>query len=312
MTQLDAWNILYKCAERVFDNEDIVIVKTLTSDISVCPFGKLETLAQTKEHLDYIYRTYYDVFKDGAMDGVGYLFCIDQFYDTHPVTVLTVLYALLIADADIYLIYKRSYNKTKEDEDVIKCLLDELVSSYEKAQTLTVPADLTCFTHEVIEEFVKSHEDVKHIVDIGDFVNFHNKSGFFARIGLRVHLPAAHYVIMNYANEEVSVRDRQILESFGKKCYNGYVDYAGYQSRSNQHPPQYGFDVCDLFETDLTMLARLNEIRHIADRVVTVIFTDKSMEELGYPEELCECCDVYLSKEYNDNILNYDFTQLLK
>ena len=46
------------------------------------------------------------------------------------------------------------------------------------------------------------------------------------------------------------------------------------------------------------------------DKFVTIIFTDKDKEELNYPEELYECLDVHFSKNYNDSILNYDFTQL--
>ncbi len=276
------------------------------------PLDELKDIDTVLDCIDYISAQYKDKITDGCAENIGYFLNSYRFPDSHSINILTTIYILLVADANIYVLYDGSFFEKDYDKSVARYFLDELLTVYERAHKITVAKEMTRFTHTVIKEFVRSHNDIKHIVDFGDFVNFYSKAVLFEELNLRVHLPAAHYVIMDYSESEISEHDTQLLISFGEKCWNGLIDYAAYASEENEHEEAYGFSICGLFFTELSMFYALEDIKHIADKVTTVIFTDKDESELRLPEGFYECCNVFLSKDYNDDILNYDFTQLLK
>lgn len=305
---------MYNCMAKLFDDESEVTSEKDSSNSCFQLFDALENKAQFKKCIDNIYWIYKDTFTDGCADGIGYILSIDRVCNTHQINILTTIYALLVSDANIYMLYESSFFDKDNYNclDIINPFLDELLNLYKKAEKITVVKEMTYSTDTVIEYFAKRHKDIKHIIDFGDFCQFNSKINLFQKIKLRVHLPAAHYVIMNYSSENISARDKQILYSFGNKCSIGYVDYSGYVSDDNKHHPVYGFDIDSIFSTDLSMFYLLKEIKHLADKVTTIVFTDKTKDELGYPKEFYDCCEVYFSKNFNDNILNYDFTQLFK
>ena len=126
---------------------------------------------------------------------------------------------------------------------------------------------------------------------------------------IKIHLPSAHYVIRNYSTEKIPPHDKQILDAFGDKCFDGYIDYAAYNSDDNKNTDYYGFDIDELF-LDIAIYITIKDYKDQIDKVVTVVFTDKDKSEMPYPEGFYECFDVHCSKSYNDNIINYDFKQL--
>lgn len=260
-------------------------------------------------YLSNIYHIYKDQVDDGCAKGVGYILNIAQICDVHPVYIMVTLYLLLIADANIYIIYDGSYYDTKNHSSMLNSFLDEFLNKYEKAKKVIVVEEMTYKMDAVLKYFLASHKNIKHIVEFGDFINFYPNKAILSTKDIQVHLPSAHYVIKNYSKDNISSHDRQILASFGRKCRYGFIDYAAYEADGNKHTQDYGFDI-DVMYTDLAIFNTIKEFKSQIDKFVTIIFTDKNIEELNYPEEFYECFDVHFSKNYNDSILNYDFTQL--
>lgn len=310
MTNENAWRLMYYCIEDMFENELQEQEDDNVDENGFSLFSNLNSKKQWHHCLDQIYWIYKDSFNDGCAKDIGYIFSLDDVLDTHPINILTAIFALLVAEANIYVLYDGSFPIEESNRETINVFLDKFLIRCTNAKKISLPKEMRYRKHVNIEYQIKRNKDIKHIVIFGDFVNFHNEVGMLEYMNLRVHLPAAHYLIMNYSKKDISTHDKQVLLSFGSKCSRGNVDYAGYESEDNQHAPAYGFDVCTLFETDLTMFYELKDIKPLVDKVTTVVFTDKTKEELNYPEEFYEVCNVVFSKNFNDNIINYDFKQL--
>lgn len=308
MTQKNAFALMYQCMTEALKSHKNDKEKKYYPPFSF-PYIIPKDDEETHIYLSKIYHIYRDQVNDGCANGVGYILNIDRFCDAHPVYIMVTLYLLLIADANIYIIYDGSYYDANNHSSILKSFLDEFLNAYEKAEKVIVVEEMTYKMNVVLKYFLASHKDIKHIVEFGDFINFRPHEKIPSNKAVKVHLPAAHYVIKNYSKDNISSRDRQVLDSFGCKCRYGYIDYAAYEADGNKHTQAYGFDI-DVMHTDLAIFNTIKDFKGQIDKFVTIIFTDKDKEELNYPEELYECLDVHFSKNYNDSILNYDFTQL--
>lgn len=308
MTQENAFAFMYECMTKALKNHKDDKETGHYPPFSF-PYIIPKDDEETHTYLSSIYHIYKDQVADGCANGVGYVLNIDRICDVHPVYIMVTLYLLLIADANIYIIYDGSYYDAKNHLSRINSFLDEFLNAYEKAEKVIVVKEMTYKMDTVLKYFLASHKNIKHIVVFGDFISFRPNEAILSNKDIQVHLPAAHYVIKNYSKDNISSHDRQVLASFGRKCRYGYIDYAAYKADDNKHTQAYGFDI-DVMYTDLAIFNTIKEFKGQIDKFVTIIFTDKNKDELNYPEEFYESLDVYFSKNYNDNILNYDFTQL--
>ena len=266
---------------------------------------------EAQRYLNKIYHIYINEFTDGCANGAGYIIDIAQYDNVHPIYILITIYALLVADANIYVIYEGSYDDSKDEKSELNGFLDEFLNTYEKAEKVTVPEESKYSTDTVIENLLMSHKDIKHIVYFGDFCNFYPSKNILSNKNIQIHLPAAHYIIRDYSNENIPPHDKQVLDSFGDKCLRGFIDYDAYDTPDNNNTDYYGFDI-DIIYSHLVLLNTFKDYMYHMDKIVTIIFTDKTKAELNFPEEFFEYFDVHFSKNYNDNIINYDFTQLFR
>lgn len=305
MTHEKAWKIMCNCAMATLDG----IKKSKETKMGYNLFTEPQSPKEIEEYFGSVYHLYKDLIEEGSAEGVGYLLNIDRIHDCHPIYVYITLYLLLVANANIYILYDGSYCDYEPERWSANRFIDAFLETYDKAKKIVVSEEMTYKKSVVIEWFIRSHLDIKHLVYVGDFINFHPNENILKKLGINAHFPAAHYVIVNYTNEIIPIRDRQLLSSFGRKCFNAEIDYAAYTADDNKHSPRYGFDI-DVMYTDLVYFNTLKNFKDNVDKIVTVIFTDKSKTELNYPEEFYELFDVYFSSEFNDNIINYDFGQL--
>lgn len=307
LTYENAWKMMCDCMVEASKNGSGI---KRGNSLSANDFFSIpQSEKEIHDYFSNIYHIYKDEIAEGCAEGSEYLINIDRICDAHPINIFVTLYLMMVADAKIYIIYNGSYYDKDKYPSVLNSFLDEFLNTYEKAEKITIVKEMTYSTDKVLEYFLKSHKNVKHIVYFGDFINFYPNSALLCNRDIKIHLPAAHYVILNYSDSNVSAHDKQLLSSFGQKCFNGYIDYAAYVSGDNKLPARYGFDI-DVLCSDLALFNTLKKYKNHIDKVVTVIFTDKNKTELNYPEEFYECLDVYFSENYNDNILNYNFRQL--
>ena len=309
MTYENAWRIMCDCMIKI--SKKVSGIKRGDSSSETTLFSIPQGEKEIYDYFSNVCRIYKDEITEGYADGAEYIININRICDIHPIYIFVTLFLMMVADAKIYIIYDGSYYDKDSCPSVLNSFLDEFLNTYEKAEKITIVKEMTYSIDRVLEYFLKSQKNIQHIVYFGDFINFSPNAALLCKRDIKIHLPAAHYVILNYSENNISNHDRQILSSFGQKCFNGYIDYAAYVSEDNKHPAHYGFDI-DVLYTDLAFFNTLKKFKNHIDKVVTIVFTDKSKTKLNYPEEFYECLDVHFSENYNDNILNYNFNQLFK
>lgn len=307
MTHENAFKIMYNCMKKSFKTNDDNESASLEFNLYSTP----KTEEEIQAYLSNIYNIYKDEVTAGCADGIGYFININRVCDTHFASIFVTIFLLLVADANMYILYDGSYYDKDRYPSALNRFLDELLNTYDKAKKITVVKEMTYSTDTVLDYVFARNRDIKHIVYFGDFINYYPSKRVLSKTNIKIHLPSAHYVIVNYSKSDIPAHDKQVLRSFGIKCYKGYIDYAAYESSKNKHTESYGFDTLKLY-TDLALFNTLKDHFDRIDKVVTILFTDKSKDELGYPEEFYKGLDVHFSKNYNDNILNYNYSQLFK
>ncbi len=223
MTHEDAWRILYNCMVNSIQKHTTE-TKDKSSQQYTFPYIYPRNDDEACDYLDKIYNIYRDELVDGCANGIGYVINIEEFSDFHPVYCLVTVYSLLVADADMYFIYDEF------DFDGNRCsykligLLEEFVNTYGKAKRVTVEEKFKYSINTFIRLLLLKYKNIEHIIYFGDFLNYYPNQELLSKNNIKIHLPSAHYIIRNYSTENIPSHDKQILHSFGDKCFRGYID----------------------------------------------------------------------------------------
>ena len=313
MTNEKALDLMKKCAMEALKGKIRDFSRIRTEKIS--PLGELESVEDVLRCFRCIADMYKDRIEDGCRENAEYFICIDDCSGMHPINIFATIYVLLLSDAKIHLLYDSSYTDRYKytKESPARLFLDAFTQYYKKAVRLDVDEEMTFRTQEVIEAYCNENEGISDLIFLGDFINFGHFTDLVNRLGRRFYLPSAHYAILDYKNPDISDFQENKLHRFSERCWNADIDYAAYETEGNQvSNGNYSFDFDMLFCTAFTVFEILREMKFLTGKVTTIIFTDKDDRELELPEGFDDCCEVILSRNYDPDKLNYDFTKLVK
>lgn len=276
------------------------------------PMGKIESVNQLYECIDYIVDNYSDIAESNSLKGIGYYFYIFFGGIPHPIFTLTSLYILLRADADIYINNNHVYKNGKfisDNAQYLDFIIDKLADVCPKVHIVTITDR---YDENELKQFFANHPHISHVLDFDDYANICGRLKIYEEVNLTVHTPGSYLIVTNYSKK--GVKDTQVdnIEKFGDMCLYGILDYEAYRHDENELKDcSFGFDYCDLFysyEASLNMWKDLT-VKH--DRQNIVVFTDKPKIKCKIRSDAFTQNNVILIEDFDCEHPVYDFKQLL-
>lgn len=230
--------------------------------------GKIATLTDIDNTIDYLRDTYADKIKKDCNKGIAYYIKVDTYADVHAVYLLGVIYTLLVSGADIYV-----------DVDLDA---DYYSSAFFRVFKLFYPY---C-------NFIKSKDELKnykdkfsHLVYLGDFCNSpFKRHEYLLTKNIILHTPGGVAILVDYESDTIPQTHQDKLSVFGKQAYNSFHSYDAYRSDSNNAKECYfGFDYGDLFWGATELVDYYKSLGVKIDRPPLLLCTDKESSKVELP-----------------------------
>lgn len=259
--------------------------------------------------IDWLAHIYGDRITPGCAAGVGYYVRVEDWYCGHPIFLLGTIYTLLLAGANIYIDYERSWPWPPDEEMCLSInILDVFIDMGLSKEKVFYPK-LEPGVNKA-ERFIQQHADIRHSVFVGDCANSYSLYRGAAELGLAVHLPGAHLILTEYADAVRAAADGR-LARFGEQCFQGLIDYEAYHGMDDRQNKAVGFDYGDLFWDISLPVREWYRIKTPKDKRIMIVFTDKAKGGIQLPAYTAECCRVIFEEDLNCDYPQYDFLQLI-
>ena len=291
---------LQHCISAAFDAADWDSGAAGEQDLT----APVECVRQLYRAVDYAFDRYGDAVPPGCAAGMRYLVNVNE-YSFHPAFLLTTLFVLLLAGAEIQLRYPgERWNYFDPDP-----VLDELVTISPTVQRVKIDPH----AEREYLQWANWGGMVDRIVDLGDAANMYHR---YLRYKRAFHAPATRYVWVDYTDNQ-NLQDDEQLQNYGDRCYACCYDYeAMYNARmTDLHSIEtyVGMDYEPCTEEELHRELCLNADNPLfMDKVQLVVFTDKPEADFRLPDDLRSRVQLVRQQQLSDNDLLYDFMQLLK
>ena len=229
----------------------------------------------------------------------GYLLYVNNYPEFHPVFLLSAVYVLLAAGAEVHVRYGQ------EREQLCNRIPEALAKRGLVREFL--PRDPDC--DQEVRDYITRHR-LTNLVFLGDAANSHCRLPLVRDTGIRrLFSPADHLLIADFAQEPVWNEKRRLFEDL---CWSGSVDYEGYRAPTNQAEEVYlGFDFGDLFWGADAVVKERKAQAVIADKIPAILFTDRPRDRVWRPKGIESCCAVVFFEDYDCRFPLYDFSQLV-
>lgn len=301
--QVDKYEVrgrLLHCISAAFDAADWDDGCAAGQDLT----APVECVRQLYRAVDYAFDRYGDAVIPGCAAGRRYLVNVNE-YGFHPAFLLTTLYVLLLAGADILLRYPgERWNYFDPD-----AILDELTAISPTVQRLDIPGHAERGYLRVANEL----EGIDRIVDLGDAANMYHR---YLRYTRPFHAPATRYVWVDYTDNQ-TLQDDEVLQQYGDRCYACCYDYEAFYNAAMKE--LHTIDTYAGMDYECCTLAELFDELHrnadnplFRDKVQLVVFTDKPEDAFRLPEDLQLRTHLTRQHQLSGNDLLYDFMQLLE
>lgn len=201
MTSFQATKLLKECAVSSL-SEKTTDRNHNNKNNTFSPLMKLNSIEDVLKCIDYVDKTYKDKIKDCSTKGIGYILSVDSLSLGHPINLFATLYMLLIAEANVYVLYDASYDYNNYQSE--EYFLESFITKYKGAEKITIIPTLRRLEYIAIDNLIKTHPEIHHFIQLGDFSNFLEEKiiNVIKKTGLRLHFPSAHYIIFNYSKEK--------------------------------------------------------------------------------------------------------------
>ena len=264
----------------------------------------VECVRQLYRAVDYAFDRYGDAVTPGCAAGMRYLVNVNE-YSFHPAFLLTTLFVLLLAGAEIHLRYPgERWNYFDPDP-----VLDELAAISPEVHRLNIAS------HAEKEYLAWANETGKidRIVDLGDAANMYYR---YLRYTRPFHAPATRFVWVDYTDNQ-NLQDDEQLQDYGDRCYACCYDYEAFYSADMDElhsiDTYAGMDYEPCTEVELHRELHLNADNPLfMDKVQLLVFTDKPESAFRLPADLCPRVQLVRQNQLSGDDLLYDFMQLLK
>lgn len=321
MTKEDVRVCLHRCVDLAL--KDILpYEQTDGSDKKHQPMDNPEDLKTLHDGIDWLADTYEDKIIPGCMAGTGYYIRINGWEPGHPVFLLGTLYTLLLADANIYIDYERSWMRL-EDEDITLTIriLDTFTDMALIKEPVCYIEQRKRYPYEALEElFIRQHPDIRHKVfmnDCGDSAVRYARYERYKDRNLALHIPGAHFVLTDYGDAEHVAADNKFArfreqyqqELMDCEVFHGQGDAVACMFKCSGYALGLPYSIYEKIQVSVKEWCCIKEPK---DKQVILVFTDKCREDIQLPEQTEECCAVILGEDWNCGYPQYDFLQLIQ
>lgn len=281
-------------------------------DTEFYPMAEIKSIKQLYECIDYIADNYSDIAKPHSLEGVGYYFYTFVGGAPHPVFVLTSLYILLKAGADIYINNTHIYDNGKFNSAKalnLDFIVNKLIDVCPKVHVVSIKDKYKSYE---LNQFFSNHPEISHALDFDDYANIYERLRIYEKFNLNVHTPGSYLVITNYSKKGASKNQIKNINKFGYMCFQGVIDYEAYRHSENEcEDCCFGFDYADLFWGYEASLDMWKDLKSKHDKQNIVVFTDKSKIKSKIRSDAYIENNVILIEDFDCDYPVYDFKQLL-